>query len=62
MKPCLVKIRAPRESAKRNHQGLENRLLTPICVVGEPLERRERVGVGPYESHRWNTNCTLSPA
>lgn len=32
---------------ERNHQRLENRLLTPLCVVGEPhapIKRRERLG------------------
>lgn len=32
---------------ERNHQGLENRLLRPLCVVGEPyaqVKRRQRLG------------------
>jgi putative transposase len=32
---------------ERNHQGLENRLLRPSCVVGDPhvpVQRRERLG------------------
>ena len=32
---------------ERNHQGLGNRLLTPLCVVGERhalVKRRERLG------------------
>jgi len=32
---------------ERNHQGLENRLLRPLCAVGEPharVKRRQRLG------------------
>ena len=33
---------------ERNHQGLQNRLLKPFCIVGEhrptPVKRRERLG------------------
>src|SRR6267154_1402403 len=33
--------------SERNHQGLENRLLRPLCAVGEsnaPVRRRQRLG------------------
>ena len=32
---------------ERNHQGLENRLLRPLCTVDEPharVKRRQRLG------------------